>query len=1147
MEFEKTAWALLLILAVVTHLYMLGVRAMSHDESLHVLYSWKLYDGQGYQHQPMMHGPFRFHINALGYALFGVNDAVGRLPAAVAGIATVWLLWFFRSYLGRLGAFLAATMFAISPAILYYTRYIRDESFMLLFLVWLILMIFRYFDTREPKYLIVMMVPYALMFTSMEISYIFAGLFIGFFLLYALLDIARDAWSQDALKIPFFVALAASAVAAVYSFYRVTRGEVGVSETGAIIVFFLGVALLATALYLAWRGVGERLHTHPALDVVIWLLAIAAPLFSAFIIRMFGWDPQDYSQTGYIRSLGVFLVMLVAAGAVGALWGRVRWLIGAGVFYVIYILLFTTFFTNGQGIATGAIGSLGYWLAQQEVARGGQPLYYYLLTTPMYEFLPLFLTLGGIVAFITGRGWRFLIPKPEAEGKDQRSEIKDRVHGRRTISGLRTEIGDQRAEIGYVEDENAPLSGLRSPVSGLRSPVSNPQSSVSNPQSPISGLRSPVSNPQSPVSGLRSPTSNFQSLFTLFNIWWFLGAFGGLTWAGEKMPWLTVYIALPMTLMGGWWAGRVLERIEWGAWRKQGGLWLLLSLPVMIFALTTLAQSSPFQNVTIAGLSTTLQWLAALAMLLALAWLAVGWIRNLGRQRSGQTIFLALALALGLWTVRVSYMFNYIHFDDATELLVYAHATPDIKRAMNEIAEISERTVGGKQIKVAYDDDSTWPLEWYLREYPNRSFYGASPNRDALDAPVVLVGDKNEDKVKPYLGSRYVRYSYRLVWWPKQTYFGLTWQRIRDGLRDPQQRKVVWDVLWYRKYTQPLSEWDPVHRFSMYVRKDVVTSIWQYGAVAASGDITDTVAAVDPYEKGVRQVTSLRQWGGAEGEANGQFRSPRNVATAPDGSLYVADTGNHRIQQFDASGNFVRQWGGQGAGNGQFNEPWGVAVAPDGKFVYVCDTWNHRIQKFSAEGTFVKAWGANGVTDGQLGQQGVFWGPRAVAIDGQGRVYVTDTGNKRVQVFDADGSPVGQFGGAGLVDGALDEPVGLAIDKDGNIYLADTWNKRVQVFSKDFKYLRQWPVEGWPSQSVVNKPYLAVADTANGRRVYVTDPEYYRVLIFDDQGKFIALFGQYGNQANEMTLPTGIAVDAQGQLFVADPDSHRVILFPAVN
>ncbi len=1091
---EKTAWALLLLLAVVAHFYMLGVRAMSHDESLHVLYSWKLFDGQGYQHQPMMHGPFRFHINALGYALFGVNDAVGRLPAALAGVLTVWLLWFYRPYLGRLGAFLAATMFAFSPGILYYTRYIRDEPFMLFFLVWLVWLIFRYFDTRAGRYLTLMAVPYALMFSSMEIAYIFAGLFIGFFLLYGLLDLARDSWTQDGLKIPFFVALVSAGIAAVYAFYTVTRGKVGVAEPTAAVVFVLGVALLAVALYLASRGVGERLHTHPALDVVIWLLAIAAPLFSAFIIRMFGWDPQDYSQTGIIRSFGVFLVMLLASGAVGVLWGWLRWLTTAGLFWAIYVLLFSTFFTNGQGLATGAIGSLGYWLAQQEVARGGQPIYYYLLTTPMYEFLPLFLTIGGIVSFIVSRAWRFLWRAPDSQPAAARSQGQRRP----TASQTPVEAAPPPFAVGALAPRDAALS------------------------------------PSQPI-------------FALFNIWWFLGAFGGLTWAGEKMPWLTVYIALPMTLMGGWWAGRMLSHLDWRAWRQQGGLWLLLSLPVVIFSLIAIIRTRPFASVTISGLSDSLQWLTALLMLLVLAWFIVGWARNLGARRVGETLFLLVAAAFALWTIRVSYTFNYITFDDATELLVYAHGTPDIKRVMNEIEAISQRTVGGKQIKVAYDDDTTWPLEWYLREYPNRAFYQASPNRDALDAPVVLVGDKNEEKVKPYLGTRYVRYGYRLVWWPKQTYFGLTWKRIAEGLRDPQQVKAVWDVLWYRKYSQSQADWDPAHRFAMYVRKDVVSSIWQYGAVTASGEPDASAVEGDPYEKGLREATALRVLGGAEGQSNGQLRLPRNVAAAPDGSLYVADTGNHRIQQFDTAGNFVRQWGGQGAANGQFNEPWGVAVSPDGQFVFVCDTWNHRIQKFSADGAFIKAWGSNGVTDGQLGQQGIFWGPRAVAVSAQNRIYVADTGNKRIQVFDMEGIPVAQFGGAGLTDGALDEPVGVAIDAGGNIYVADTWNKRVQVFGPDHTYLRQWPIAGWPSQSVINKPYLAVADTPNGRRVYVTDPEYYRILVFDDQGKFIAYFGQYGNQNSELTLPTGIAVDPQGQIIVADPDSHRVLTFPPLN
>ncbi len=1056
LNWEKVAWATLLLVAVITHLYMLGVRAMSHDESLHVLYSWKLFNGEGYVHQPMMHGPLRFHLNALGYALFGVNDAVGRLPAALAGIATVGLFWFFRPYIGRLGAFLAAVMFAISPAILYYTRYIRDEPFMLLLLVWFVLMVFRYLDTRQPRWLYFMTIPYALLFTAMEIAYIFAGLFMAFFLLYTLLDIARDPWTNNRLKIPFFAALALSAAAALVSFYVVTKGKVGQAEPAAAAIFVVGIVLLAAAIFLAWRGVGQRLHTHPALDIVIWMATLAAPLFAAFLIRMFGWDPLDYGQTGIVRSLAVFGVMLLGAGTLGMLWGRLRWLASAAIFYVIYVLLFTTFFTNGQGIASGTIGSLGYWLAQQEVQRGGQPWYYYFLTTPMYEFLPLFLSIGGIITFFAARVWRQ--PAVASDGTVVRASSA--------------------------------------------------------------------------------------ALFILFTIWWALGSWAALTWAGEKMPWLTVYIALPLTILGGWWAGWVLERIDWAKLRVNGGFYLMLALPVLGVGLLALVRSRPFQDLTIPALSTTLQWIAAAAIVIGLLWMVVRWMRALGVRGTLSVVFLTVTLLLFLWTVRVSFTFNYVNFDDATELLVYAHGTPDIKRIMNEIAAISERTTGGKLIKVAYDDDSTWPLEWYLREYPNKAFFGATPSRQAVDAPIVLVGDKNDAAVKPYLGDDYVRIPYHLVWWPKQTYFDLTWDRIWNGIRDPEQVKTVWDVLWYRKYKQPLAEWDPAHRAYMYVRKDVAESIWRYGVGIAG---VEAVPEVDPYAQGVRQVTAARVLGGSQGSTEGLFFTPRNVAVASDGTVYVADTSNHRIQVFDANGAFVRAWGSMGTEPGQFNEPWGIGIAPDGESIYVADTWNHRIQKFTRDGQLVTAWGANGITDGQLGQIGVFWGPRAVAVDDEGRVFVTDTGNKRIQVFDADGVAISQFGGGGLADGNLDEPVGLAVDADGNIYVADTWNQRVQVFDRNFQYLRQWPIDGWSSQSVVNKPYLAVADTPAGRRVYVTDPENYRVLVFDDQGKFIATFGQYGTESDAMMLPTGIAVDGQGQIYVADADAHRIMIFPPIN
>jgi DNA-binding beta-propeller fold protein YncE len=216
-------------------------------------------------------------------------------------------------------------------------------------------------------------------------------------------------------------------------------------------------------------------------------------------------------------------------------------------------------------------------------------------------------------------------------------------------------------------------------------------------------------------------------------------------------------------------------------------------------------------------------------------------------------------------------------------------------------------------------------------------------------------------------------------------------------------------------------------------------------------------------------------------------------------------------------------------------------VAPDGS-VFVADTWNHRIQKFSADGQFVKAWGQFGNAEMANG----FYGPRQISIDASGRVYVADTGNNRIIIFDGEGNQLGVFGSVGLEAGQFYEPTGVAVGQDGRIYVADTWNQRIQVFEPSadftsFPQVAEWPINGWFSQNIENKPQIAV-DSNN--HVFVTDPEGFRILEFDGTGKFITTWGGPGVTDNSFSQPSGVAVDSQGNIWVTDAgDNNRVMRF----
>jgi DNA-binding beta-propeller fold protein YncE len=275
------------------------------------------------------------------------------------------------------------------------------------------------------------------------------------------------------------------------------------------------------------------------------------------------------------------------------------------------------------------------------------------------------------------------------------------------------------------------------------------------------------------------------------------------------------------------------------------------------------------------------------------------------------------------------------------------------------------------------------------------------------------------------------------------------------------------------------------------------------------------------------------------------FQNPRDLAVAPDGSLYVVDSDNNRIQHLSPEGEVLHVWGSFGditagdAPGGSFSQPWGIGLGPDGA-VYVADTWNHRVQKFSPEGEFLGMWGFFGQGESSL----AFWGPRDVAVDGKGQVFVTDTGNKRVVVFDEQGTYLTQFGGAGFGPGQFDEPVGIVVDEDGRIYVADTWNQRVQTFVDNndgsFSPESEWDVAAWYGQSLDNKPYL---DVDEGGRVFASDPDGFRILEFSATGEPVQFWGDYGSGLDTFGLPASVAADREGGVWVTDARNGRLMHF----
>ena len=278
-----------------------------------------------------------------------------------------------------------------------------------------------------------------------------------------------------------------------------------------------------------------------------------------------------------------------------------------------------------------------------------------------------------------------------------------------------------------------------------------------------------------------------------------------------------------------------------------------------------------------------------------------------------------------------------------------------------------------------------------------------------------------------------------------------------------------------------------------------------------------------------RPAATLLGWGGF-GINAGEFNDPWGLTAGPSGRVYVADTGNHRVQVFEPDGTAVASWGGSGSAPGQLFWPSGIAV-DTAKQVYVTDRGNHRVQVFDAGGQFLRTWCEFGAAAGQ------FASPQGIGLDASGNVYVTDTGNHRVQVFNGEGGFLRVIGVEGSGSGQFNWPAAVVVDAAGQLYVADRGNDRIQQFSASGGFLRAWGASG-AGDGQLESPSGLAFDAAG--RVYVADTGNRRVQVFTPEGVFL---GSRGAVNGSLLKPRGVAVDAVGQVFVADSGANRVEVF----
>ena len=864
----QAAFAGLVLAALALRLWELSDRTMHYDEAIHLYYSWRLAQLEGFVHSPWMHGPFQIELVALFLKLFGDSDFAARLAYALFGTALVFLPWFLRPHLGNAGAWLTGLILAVSPSLLYFSRFGRNDIIMAALAATLFILLWRYVHNPRNRYLYLAAAALALAFASKETAYIISftfgalalGLAIshtaalwrkgrdkqadaveegeeakgnptgparrlnaaiihtrpvtafvkttltnpaGVFLL-LLITLTLPQWSAGvdlARTIGIDLATAAFGEGAakwlggdlglnLVGRDGATQGIVGAPEWTAPFVplplsgipgWLSGIfcfLIITGCVAAGWKLSGSRQQRVGAVILPVAIayavvLLLARPLGSvgsgldtflaavlmglcvaAFVYLRLDWRqspillfvpalttlaycvlflpvlqvdalllgilPEGIQVASdgnavplnFLVAAGILLAMAALSVVIGVLYGGGVWLACAVIFYAVWITLFTTIFTNPAGVFSGLWQGMGYWIAQQDVARGNQPWYYYFVGMSVYEFLPTIFGLIGAVVFIR-----------------------------------------RRDRLGMALTFWAGVNLL------------------------------------------------------------------AYTVASEKMPWLLVNITLPFIFLAGKLLGELVERVSWH--RALAGEQRLQSLALLGIPILTIAGGF-FVALSFTNSETTFSYLegSALAAVILMALAAAVLVRRAGASQGSILVTLGAAAFLLGFTVWSAFQAAYTYDDSRREILVYAQGSTDLRETHRELEEsiFGGYTSNPISSPVLVDYDAWYPFQWYVRHREREgqlSFTcfrdedganGCSAADGAGQSPALLVAAHHRPaKPGALAGYQHSAAQRNLLWFPE------TYRRPGEN----RQEEAPWDevrqdLLFFGEAATTREKWNAV-------------------------------------------------------------------------------------------------------------------------------------------------------------------------------------------------------------------------------------------------------------------------------------------------------------------------------------------------